>query len=85
MPLQHDAFERRVSARAAVHNQLKCTEHSLEFCPEERAGLVSDHIRRWIKRAFHYFALAIGSHKFHCEFNFELHCTDDAKSREWRN
>ena len=76
---------RRASAWAAVRNQLKRTGHSLEFRPEERAGLVSDRIRRWIKRAFHYFALAIGSHKFHCEFNAELHCTDDAKSREWRN
>ena len=57
MTLQHDAFERRVSAWAAVHNQLKCTEHSLEFCPEERVGLVSGRIRRWIKKVFHYFAL----------------------------
>ena len=77
MPLQHDAFERRASAWAAVHNQLKRTGHSLEFRPEERAGLVSDRIRRWIKRAFHYFTLAKGSHKFHHEFNIKLHATDD--------
>ena len=41
MPLQHDAFERRTSARAAVRNQLKRTRHSLEFRPEELVGLVS--------------------------------------------
>ena len=49
MPLQYDAFERRAFTRAAVHNQLKRTGHSLEFRPEERVGLVSGRIRRWIK------------------------------------
>jgi len=30
MRLQHDAFERRAAARAAVRNQLKRTGYSLE-------------------------------------------------------
>ena len=47
MPLQHDAFERRASAQAAVRNQLKHTGHYLEFRPEDRVGLVSGRIRRW--------------------------------------
>ena len=41
MPLQHDAFERRDAAQAAVRNQLEHTGHSLEFHPAERVGLVS--------------------------------------------
>ena len=77
MPLQHDAFERRASAWAAVCNQLKCTGHSLEFHPEECVGLVSGHIRRWIKKAFHCLKLGNASHKFECEFDVELHGTDD--------
>ena len=77
MTLQHDAFERRASARAAVRNQSKRTGHSLEFRLEERVGLVSGRICCWIKKAFHYFALAKGSHKFHHEFNIKLHATDD--------
>jgi hypothetical protein len=31
MALQHDALERRASARASVRNHLKRTRHSLEF------------------------------------------------------
>ena len=50
MPLQHDAFELRAAARAAVRNQLECTGHSLEFHPAERVGLVSGRIRRLIKK-----------------------------------
>ena len=77
MPLQHDAFERRAAARAAVRNQLKCTGHSLEFYPAEHVGLVSGRIRRWIKKAFHIFSLGKESRKFHREFKVELHGTDD--------
>ena len=77
MPLQHDAFERRAAARAAVHNQLERTSHSLEFHPAERVGLVSGRIRHLIKKAFHIFSLGKESCKFHCEFNVELHGTDD--------
>ena len=77
MPLQHDAFERRASARAAVHNQLERTGHSLEFHPAERVGLVSGRIRRLIKKAFYIFSLGKESRKFCCEFNVELHGTDD--------
>ena len=77
MPLQHDAFERRASARAAVHNQLERTGHSLEFHPAERVGLVSGRIRRLIKKAFHIFSLERESRKFYHEFNVELHGTDD--------
>ena len=40
MPLQHDAFERRAAAWAAVRNQLKRIGHSLEFHPAERVLLV---------------------------------------------
>ena len=77
MPLQHDAFERRASARTAVRNQLKHTRYSLEFRPKEHVGLVSGRIRRWIKKAFHIFSLGKESPKFHREFNIELHGTDD--------
>ena len=73
MPLQHDAFERRAAARAAVRNQLEHTGHSLEFHPAEHVGLVSGRIRRWIKKAFHIFSLGKESRKFHREFNVELH------------
>ena len=31
MPLQHDAFECRAAARAAVPNQLEHTDHLFEF------------------------------------------------------
>ena len=58
MPLQHDAFERRAAARAAVRNQLERTGHSLEFDPVERVSLVSGHIHRWIKIFFIYSPLA---------------------------
>ena len=77
MPLQHDAFERRASARAAVRNQLKCTGHSLQFHPEDCVGLVSGRIRRWIKKVFYYFTMSKADHKFQREFNVELHGTDD--------
>ena len=77
MPLQHDAFERRAAARAAVRNQLERTGHSLEFDPAERVGLVSGRIRRLIKKAFYIFSLGKESRKFCREFNVELHGTDD--------
>ena len=77
MPLQHDAFERRASAWAAVRNQLKRTGHSLEFRPEDRVGLLSGHIRCWIKKAFYYFTISNADHKFQPEFNIELHGMDD--------
>ena len=71
MSLQHDAFERRASARAAVRG------HSLEFHLEERVGHVSVRIRRWIKKVFYYFTVSKADRKFQREFNFELHGTDD--------
>ena len=77
MPLQHDAFERRAAARAAVRNQLERTGHSLEFHPAEHVGLVSARIRRLIKKAFHIFSLGKESRKFYHEFNVALHGTDD--------
>ena len=77
MPLQHDTFEHRASARAAVCNQLKRTRHSLEFRPEERVGLVSGRIRRWIKKVFYYFTISKADRKFQHEFNVELHGTND--------
>ena len=77
MHLQHDAFERRAVARAAVHNRLERTGHSLEFDPAERVGLVSGRIRRLIKKAFYIFSLGKESRKFYREFNVELHGTDD--------
>jgi len=77
MALQHDALERRASARMSVRNQLKRTGHSLEFRPEERIGLVSGRIRRWIKKAFHCLKLGNASHKFEREFDVELHGMDD--------
>ena len=77
MPLQHDVFECRAGARVAVRNQLERTGHSLEFHPAERVGLVSGRIRRLIKKAFHKFSFGKESHKFHHEFNIELHGTDD--------
>ena len=77
MSLQHDAFERRASARGAVRNQLKRNGHSLEFRPEERVGLVSGRIRCWIKKAFYYFTISKADRKFQREFNVELHGTDD--------
>ena len=76
MPLQHDAFEHHASARAAVHIQLKCTGHSLEFCPEELVGLVSGRIR-WIKKMFYIFTISKADRKFQREFNLELHSTDN--------
>ena len=76
-PSQHDAFERRAVAQAAVCNQLERTGHSLEFHPAERVGLISGRIRRLIKKAFHIFSLGKESRKFYREFNVELHGTDD--------
>ncbi|RLM70314.1 hypothetical protein C2845_PM17G09660 [Panicum miliaceum] len=73
MTLQHDGLERRASARASARNNLKRASHSLEFRPEERLGLVSGRIHRWIKKAFHCLALR----KFEREFDVELHGTDD--------
>ena len=78
MPLQYDAFELRASTRAAVRNQLKGTGHSLKFRPEERVGFVSIRIRRWIKKAF-YYTIWKADRKFQCEFNVELHGTDDGR------
>ena len=52
MPLQHDAFERRASARADVRSQLKHIGHSLEFRSEERVGLVSGRIRVGLRKRF---------------------------------
>ena len=75
--MQHDAFERRVAARAAVRNQLERTGHLLEFHPAELVGLVSGRIRRLIKKAFHIFSLGKESRKFYREFNVELHGTDN--------
>ena len=77
MPLQHDAFEHRAAAQAAVCNQLERTGHSLEFHPAERVGLVSSRIRHLIKKAFHILSIGKESRKFHHEFNVELHGTDD--------
>ena len=77
MPLQHDAFELRATARAAVRNQLECTGHSLEFHPAERVGLVSGRIQRLIKKAFHIFSLGKESRQFYRIFNVKLHGTDD--------
>jgi hypothetical protein len=77
MSLQHDDFEHHAAAWVAVHNQLKCTGHSLLFHPKERVGLVSGHIHHWIKKFFHIFSLGKESCKFYPEFNVELHGTDD--------
>ena len=76
MPLQHDAFERRAAARAAIRNQLERTGHLLEFHPVECVGLVSGRIRL-IKKAFHIFSIGKESRKFHHEFNVKLYGTDD--------
>ena len=77
MPLQHDAFERRAAAQAAVRNQLERTGHSLELHPAERVGPFSGRIRRLINKFFHIFSLGKESRKFCREFNVELHGTDD--------
>ena len=53
------------------------TGHSLEFRPEERVGLLRCRIRRWVKRAFQCFELGRENRKFQCEFNVQLHGTDD--------
>ena len=76
MPLQHDAFERRSAAWAAVRNRLERTGHSLEFHSIERVGLVSGRIPHLIKKAFHIFSLGKESRKFYRESNVELHGTD---------
>ena len=73
------ALERRASARASVCNNLEPTRHSLEFRPEERVGLLRCRIRRWVKRAFQCFELGQENRKFQCEFNVELHGTDDGR------
>ena len=72
MPLQHDAFERRAAAQAAVRNQLESTGHLLEFHPAERVGLVSGRIRRLIKKAFHIFS--IGKKAVNFIMNLMLSC-----------
>ena len=77
MPLQHDAFERRAAAQAAVRNQLERSGHSHEFHPAEHVGLVSGRIRHLIKKVFYIFSLGKESRKFCREFNVELHGTDD--------
>jgi hypothetical protein len=77
MALQHDALERRASARASVRNHLKRTGHSLKFHREERLGLVWGYIRRWIKKAFNCLALRNARSKFEREFDAELHGMDD--------
>ena len=77
MPLQHDAFERRAAARAAICNQLESNGHSLEFHLAEHVGLVSSRIRCLIKKVFHILSIGKESRKFHHEFNVELHGTDD--------
>ena len=77
MPLQHDAFERRAAARAAICNQLESNGHSLEFLLAEHVGLVSSRIRCLIKKVFHILSIGKESRKFHHEFNVELHGTDD--------
>ena len=77
MILHHDALEHRASARAWIRNQLRSTEHSLEFRPKEHLGLVSDRILCWIKKVFHCFDHGKADHKIQCEFNVELHGMDD--------
>ena len=77
MTLHHDALERRAAARASVRNHLRNTGHSIEFCHKERLELVSGRIRHWIKKAYHCFDLGKADRKFQCEFNVELHGTDD--------
>jgi len=61
-------LERRASTRAAVHNQMEATGHSLEFRPEECVGLMKCRIRRWVKRAFQCFELGRENRKFQREF-----------------
>ena len=56
---------------------MKSNGHFLEFRPEERVGLVSGRIRRWIKKAFYYFTISKADRKFQHEFNVELHGTND--------
>ena len=58
-----------------VRNNLKRTGHSLEFRPKEHLGLISSHIRHWIKKAFHIFTLCKENCKFQREFDVELHGT----------
>jgi hypothetical protein len=77
MALQHDVLEHRASGRASVRNHLKRTGHSLEFRPEERLGLVSGHIRRWIKKAFDCLALCNARRKVKHGLDVKLHGTDD--------
>jgi hypothetical protein len=89
MALQHDAVERRASARASVRNHLKCIGHSLEFRSEERLGLVSGRICCWIKQAFDCLTLCNARRKVERELDVELHGTDDdrklmAQRNAWR-
>jgi hypothetical protein len=77
MALQHDELEHRASAQASVHNHLKRTGHSLKFRMEERLGLVRCRIRHWIVKVFDCLALRNARRKFACEFDVELHGTDD--------
>jgi hypothetical protein len=61
----------------SVRNHLRRTGHSLEFHPKEHLGLVSDHIRRWIKKAFDCLALCNARRKVERELDIEFHGTDD--------
>ena len=76
MALQHDTLECRAFARASVHNNMKCIEHSLEFRPEERLGPVRSCIRHLLKKAFHCLALRKANLKCQGEFDVDLHGTD---------
>jgi hypothetical protein len=75
--LQQDALERRAFVQVSVRNHLRHTGYSLDFRPEERLGLVSGRIRRWIKKAFDCLTLYDARRKFECELDIELHGTDD--------
>ncbi|RLN04312.1 hydroxyproline-rich glycoprotein-like [Panicum miliaceum] len=77
MALQHDVLERCAFARASIRNHLRSTGHSLEFCPEERLGLVSGRIHHCIKKAFDCLTLCNARRKFERELDVDLHGTDD--------
>lgn len=59
MVLQHDALERRASARMVVRATLTRAGHSLDYRPSERLGLVSGRVRRWIKKAYEKLSLCV--------------------------
>jgi hypothetical protein len=75
--LQQDALERRAFVQVSVRNHLRHTGYSLDFRPEERLGLVSGRIRRWIKKAFDCLTLCNARHKVERGLDVELHGTDD--------